>query len=102
MSDKGPTRYKLDHAFEVEEKIQAIAAIARKGGQLKDFASLMKKALELLHNDPCGWGDPEFHSKSVEGTDYHSLLRPVSFRYVVYEQVRSVVLLNIRLYADFK
>jgi len=95
-------RYTLEHAFNVDEKIQAIATIAKQAGHQRDFARLMKKAVELLQNEPQGWGDPEYHSKSVEGVVFHALLRPVSFRYVVYEQVSAVVLLNIRLYAEFQ
>jgi hypothetical protein len=101
MSEKQPPGYKLDHAHFVKENIQAIAAIAKQAGKLHEFASIMKKAVHLLQNDPHAWGDPEYHSKAVEGIVYHSILRPIAFRFVVYEQVRAVVLLSVKLYADF-
>jgi hypothetical protein len=101
MSEGAPTNYKLDHAPLAKDQIRAIAAIAKKDANLKKFANIIKKAAHLLETDPHGWGDPEYHSKSVEGVVCHAILRPVVFRYVVYEQVRSVVLLNVQLFADF-
>jgi hypothetical protein len=35
------------------------------------------------------------------GVVCHGILRPVVFHYVIYEQVRGVVLLSIRVFADF-
>jgi hypothetical protein len=101
MSDAQPKLYKLDHGLGVKEQIQAIKAASKQTGKFSQFIDIMEKAGHLLQTDPHGWGDPEYRSKFVDGLYCHALLRPVAFRYVIYEQVRGVVLLSVHLYAEF-
>jgi hypothetical protein len=100
MSEQ-PGAYKLDHAQNVTHQIRSILAIAKEDGKITKCADTMKKAVQLLQTDPHGWGDPEYHSKSSDGVVCHATLRPISFRYVVFEQAHAVVLLNVQLYAAF-
>jgi hypothetical protein len=101
MSEQ-PSDYKLDHAHNVTHQIRSIFAFAKESGKTAKCATLMKKAVHLLQTNPHGWGDPEYHSKSSDGVVCHAILRPVSFRYVVFEQAHAVVLLNVQLYAAFE
>ncbi|MBY0523756.1 MAG: hypothetical protein K2R98_10180 [Gemmataceae bacterium] len=101
MSEGQSNRYKLDHTVAAKEQIQSIAVFAAQAGKLPAFLAILKKAVLLMQMDPRGWGDPEYRSPIVEGVFCHGILRPVAFRYVVYEQVRGVVLLNVQVYADF-
>ena len=61
----------------------------------------MRQAVHRLQTDPHGWGDPEYGSKFVDGLYCHGILRPVVFRYAIYEQARGVVLLNVQLFTNF-
>jgi hypothetical protein len=93
--------YRLEHSAGVKGQIQAIAEVADQAGKLSEFIAIMKKAVHLLGNDPHGWGDPAYRSAAVDAVVCHGILRPVRFRYVIYEQVKGVVLLDVRLFADF-
>ncbi len=101
MSQGQPSTYRLDHVIAAKEQIRAIAAIAKQAGKLRQFTDILKKAVHLLQADPHGWGDPEYRSASVDGLVCHGILRPVVFRYVIYEQVGGVVLLSVQLFTDF-
>jgi hypothetical protein len=93
--------YKLDHTVTAKEQIRSAAALATQAGKLPEFLAILKKAVLLMQTDPHGWGDPECRSRYVDGLLCHGIIRPVVFRYVVYEQVRSVVLRGVQIYADF-
>lgn len=87
MSDEGQTgEFKLDQTIFAKEQIRSAAAFAAQAGKLPEFVAIVKKAVLLMQTDPFGWGDPEYQSKFGQGVSYHGLLRPVVFRYVVYEQ----------------
>ncbi len=101
MSDGQPTLYKLQHGLGVKEQIQAISTTSKQTGKLRQLIGILEKAVHLLQTDPHEWGDPQYRSKFVDGLFCQALIRPVVFRYVIYEQVRSVVLLNVELFADF-
>ena len=91
----------LDHGLGVKIQIQAISAIAKQTGELSQFIGILEKAVHLLQTDPHGWGDPQYRSKFVDGLFCQALVWPVVFRYVIYEQIRAVVLLNVEFFADF-
>jgi hypothetical protein len=101
MSEAQPNPYKLNHGPGVKDQIHAIKEISKQAGRFAQFVDIMEKAAHLLQTDPHGWGDPDYRSKFVDGLYCHALLRPVIFRYVIYEQVRGVVLLSVQLFADF-
>jgi hypothetical protein len=100
MSASQPS-YRLDHMPAAMEQIQSVAAIARQAGKLARFTEVLRKAVELLRSDPHRWGDPLYRLKSVDGIVCQGVVSPVVFRFVIYEQVQAVVLLNVRLIADF-
>jgi len=101
MSDAHSKLYKLDHNPVVKDQIQAIRAAATQTGKLSEFIDILEHAVNLLQTDPHGWGDPQYRSKFVDGIYFQALRRPVVFRYVIYEEVRGVVLLSVQLYASF-
>src|SRR5437870_4430362 len=101
MSDAQPTPYKVEPGIGVKEQIHTIAASAKQAGKYDDFIAIMEKAAHLLQTDPHGWGEPEYRSKHLDALFCHATIRPVAFRFVIYEQVRGVVLLSVRLFADF-
>ncbi len=101
MSNGQPKSYKLDHAPGVPAQIDAIKKYSKQIGRFAKFIDIMEKAVDRLRNDPFAWGDPEYRSKHVEAIACHGINRPVVFRYVIYEQVRGVVLLSAKLYTDF-
>ena len=94
--------YQFDYTAGAKRQIQDVAAIARETGKLQQFVAIMKQAVHLMQTEPNVWGDPEYRSKYVDGLFCHGLIRPVTFRYVIYEQVRGVVLLSVKLYANFQ
>jgi hypothetical protein len=101
MSPDQPKPYQLDHGPAVAEQIQSIEGTAKQSGGLTQFADIMEKAIHMLRTDPKGWGDPEYRAKTVNGVMYHATIRPIAFRYAVYEEVRGVVLLRVRQFAEF-
>jgi hypothetical protein len=101
MKDGQAAGYKIEHTIEAKAQIQAAAAIATQAGKLAEFVAILKKAVLRMQTDPNGWGDPEYRSTFIDGVCCHGIIRPVVFRYVVYEQIRSVVLLGVHVYADF-
>lgn len=102
MSPGEGGKYKFDHTIVAKEQIRSIAAKAADTGKLQEFIAILKDGVRLMETDPQAWGDPEFRSKSGEGVIYHGIIRPVAFRYLVYAQIRAVVLLGVRLYAEFE
>ena len=97
MSDAQPKLYKLDPGPGVIEQIQAIKATAKQAGKFAAFIDTLEKAVLRLQSDPHGSGDPEYRSKHVDALYFHATFRPLAFRYVIFEQVRGVVLLSVRL-----
>ncbi len=97
----GGVPYKLDKAPAVKEQVKDIAAIAKQAGSLRALIALVEEAASRLQSDPSGWGDPEYRAKHVNAVFYHAMLRPLAFRYVVFEEARSVLILNIKLIAGF-
>ncbi len=101
MSEGQPGDYRVDHTVAAKEQIRASAAFADEAGKLPEFIAILKKALRLMQTDPIGWGEPEYRSKVADGVVCHGILRPVVFHYIVYEPIRSVVLLGVQIYAGF-
>ena len=101
MSDAHATPFKVDLGPGVKEQIEAIKPVAQQSGQLSQFIQILEKAYYLLKNDPHGWGDPAYRSKHVDAVYCHATIRPVAFRYVIYDAVRGVVLLSVRSFAEF-
>ena len=101
MSQGQPMPYKVDQGSDVNEQIQEIIAAARQAGKLGQVKEILKRAMDLLRIDPEGWGDPEYRAKTVAAIRYRGIIRPILFRYAVYEQTRSVVLLTVKQFADF-
>ncbi len=101
MSDHSGDSYKIELALGVKEQIQAIRTFVKQRDRLREFIAIAEKAQRLLQTDPKTWGDPLYRSKFVDGLYCHALLWPIAFRFVIYEQSRSVVILSIRRIADF-
>lgn len=93
--------YNLDQGSDAKKQIRAIAAYAQTVGRSGELGRILRKALHLLQTDPHGWGDPVYRAKTVDAVACRGLIRPVVFRYVIYEQIGSVMLLSVRLFADF-
>ena len=102
MSNGKTSYYQLDYTPAAKKQIRLIAEDAKEGGQSKAFVRIMKDVVLLMKTDPHGWGDPEYRSKHVDALYCHATRRPVAFRYVIYEQVRGVVLLSVRRYSEFE
>lgn len=46
-------------------------------------------------------GDPVYRAKTVDVVACRGIVRPLAFHYSVYEATRTVVLVSVRLFADF-
>ena len=101
MKEAQPRRYKVEPGFGIKDQIESIKTTSKKTGHLARFIEILEEAVRRLEADPHGWGDPEYRAKTVDAVAYRAILRPVVFRYVVYEQFSVVVLLNVRLFAEF-
>ena len=97
-----PGSYRVDYDPKVKEQIIAIKEAAIEAGRLREYVEILEQAVHFMRTDPHGWGDPEFRSKFVNGLYCHAMRWPVSFRYVIYEDVHGVVLLSLRQVAAFK
>ncbi len=102
MSPEPAGDYKLEHIPAATQHIEAIAAAAKQAGKLAEFKQILFEAVRRLTNDPHGWGDPEFHKLVGGGIVCHGILRPIVFYYVIYESLRSVVLLEVHQFAEFE
>lgn len=98
-SQRGP--YKIEKGAGVKEQIEKIRMESRQAGKYLAFIEVMEKAIARLQDKPHEWGDPEYRAKTVDGVMRHGIIRPISFRYAVYEQAHAVVLLRVRQFADF-
>ena len=98
----GAQPYKIENGPGVLDQIKAIKHYSRHAGKYEQFIEIMEEALRRLQGGPHVWGDPEYRAKTVDAVACRGLIRPVVFRYVIYEQVRGVVLVSVRLYADFE
>ncbi len=101
MSEPQNGTYKVEHSQVVKDQIRAIAKAAKQSGKLKQFIDILELAVHRLRTDPHGWGDPEYRVASANALVCHGLLRPVVFDYVIYEGSRAVVLIKVRLFAEF-
>jgi hypothetical protein len=101
MSVSPPGPYKIEKGAGVKEQIKQIRLESRKAGKYLAFIEIMEKAIARLQDNPNEWGDPEFHTKTIDAVMRHGIIRPISFRFAVYEQAHAVVLLRVRQYDDF-
>src|SRR5882724_2529540 len=101
MSQGQPGPYQLDLGLGVIEQLQGITDAARQAGKLAEVKDIWKQAWHRLRTDPSTWGDPEFRAKTVDAVMRHSVIRPISFRFAVYEQARVVMLLRVRQFDEF-
>lgn len=101
MSDAQPGAYGFDYTGVAKTQLKDIAAVAKGAGMYDEFIRILKEAVERMKTDPQGWGDPEFHSRHVDALYCHAMIRPLCFRFVIFERARGVVLLSVRLYAEF-
>ncbi|HZZ79080.1 MAG TPA: hypothetical protein VFE62_11205 [Gemmataceae bacterium] len=101
MSEGQPNPYRLEDGKGVKEQVRVIMGIAEAAGKLDRFLDAMKKARHELRNSPSAWGDPEYTVMSVRAVVYHGIARPLSFRFAVFEQHHAVVILDVRMIADF-
>jgi hypothetical protein len=96
-----PGKFTLEHAVGVPEQIRAIGQYANAIHKTREFARLLRAALHKLQSDPNEWGAPEYKAKTVNAIIRRGIIRPVVFRYAVYDDDHVVVLLNVRVFADF-
>src|SRR5437762_9780436 len=101
MSDAKSGSYRFEQTGSAKAQLREIRVRAKAAGKFAKFIGIIKKAVASMKSDPHGWGDPEYQSKHVDALYCHATIRPVAFRYVIFEQARGVVLLSVRLYADF-
>jgi hypothetical protein len=101
MNEPSEGPYKLDQADDAKKQVRAIAAYAKAVGSSRELGRILRKALHHLQADPHGWGDPLYGAKTIDAVMCRALIRPVAFRDVIYEHIRTVMLLSVRLYADF-
>src|SRR5947209_3566173 len=101
MSEDPTDGYRLEHLPSATKQIQSIAASTNPLGNLPVFQDILFEAIRRLKYDPHGWGDPAFHKLVGGGVVCHAILRPMVFYFVIYESLRSVVLLEVRQFADF-
>ena len=101
MSEQQPVNYKLDHARTAKDQVRNIAAYAATIRRSRDLSRILRKAMHLLQTDPHGWGDPVYRAKTVDAVACRAIIHPVVFSYVIYEETHSVMILSVKLFADF-
>ena len=101
MASPNGSPYKVELGPEAKKAMNTIRAISKLSGKLNRFIAIMEDAVRRLESDPHHWGDPVYRAKAVEAVAYRAILRPVVFHYSVYETVRTVALVGVRLFADF-
>lgn len=101
MNQPQPRPYKIEKGVGVKEQIEQIRLESRKAKKYLAFIEIMEQAIARLQNDPHEWGDPEYRAKTVNAVMRHAIIRPISFRFAVYEQAHAVTLLRVRQFAEF-
>lgn len=101
MSDDAAKDFKLSHGADVVAQLTQIKDISKKHGKLAEYIAILDSAVHRLQTDPHGWGDPVYRSKTVDATAYRGIIRPIVFRYVIYEETRTVVLVSVEMFASF-
>jgi hypothetical protein len=102
MSSPEPVRYKVEPGAHTKEQIEHIKVAAKKAGRFARFIDILEEAIRRLESDPHTWGDPVYRAKTVDAVTYRGILRPIVVQYAVYEQAKSVVIVSVRLFADFE
>jgi hypothetical protein len=101
MSEDQAKIYHLSHGADVVAQLIQIKDKSKKAGKFAKYITIFEEALLRLQTDPHGWGDPVYRSKTVDATAFRGIIRPVVFRYVIYEESRTVVLISVELFAEF-
>ncbi len=96
MTEPQPGSYKIEKGAGIKGRIEKIRMESRKAGKYLALVEIMENAI-ARHE----WGDPEYRAKTVDAVMRHAIIRPISFRFAVYEPARAVTLLLVRQFADF-
>jgi hypothetical protein len=87
--------YRIDVMPAVRAQVAAIHARAMAEGSGSVAKLALKSAINDLANSPLSFGDPVHPTRLPEGTVYHALRTPLSFRYAVFPN-RLVLLYDVR------
>jgi hypothetical protein len=91
----GPAPFTVDRVPQVDRRIRDLAGHAKSKGILSEFLNTLTSIVEKLERDPLGWGDPEYHPESKKSTVCHGVHGGVFTRFVVFEDERLVILLEL-------
>jgi len=83
-------------ANQVHDLVKHAAAI----GFGQELNKSLKAIVTLLKSAPLTWGEPQYHTHLAGGVVRHGVLEGLSVQFVVYENQRAVVILNIAPIGD--
>lgn len=101
MPSTNGNRYIVEPGPEIKNQIEAIKGIAKQSGKFKRFTAILEEAMRRLEFEPHAWGDPVYRSKTVDAVACRGIIRPIVFRFVIYEEIRKIILLSVEVFADF-
>jgi len=93
--------YKVDYLPGVTQQIQDGATFAKKSGRLAEYIKILKEAVRRLQTEPLGWGEPQYQYKAAGGVVCHGILRPVVVHFVVFEEMKIVMIMRVHVFARF-
>ncbi len=99
MANEPSPTYEVDRLPEVTVQIRQAAARASDLGIRKQFLEGLKSFVQRLERDPIGWGEPRYHTRKSGGLVCQRIELPLNIHYVVYEEERKVVILDLQLLA---
>jgi hypothetical protein len=89
-------KFTVDRFQHVDGQIGALGKRALARGLLQDYADALETILDKLEAEPAEWGEPYYHPHHQGSTVRHASVRSVFVEYVVFEEERVVMIMQIK------
>jgi|SRR5579884_2978303 len=90
--------YKVGRLAVVNEQIREIAQRAELLGRRQEIEDTLLAVVAKLETEPLTWGDPQYAPRHPGGLVLRGLHFPLIVRYAAFEQERTVIILDLRVF----
>lgn len=96
--DEQPARsFQLDYSATVTKAIRDLGKVAIQYGFLQEYVNALKSIVNKLTHHPLEFGEPLNNTILDGGVTCLGIVRPVVVKFVVLQNERLVVILNVQL-----
>lgn len=94
--------YRVDATPKVKQQIQELRKLAKHRGMVGNYVSALRKLVDALEQAPLDWGDPQYRTQQQGGLVCQGISNPLLVHYAVYEQEKSVLIIDLDFLPWFK